>query len=221
MAYEIEGRNHCDTHRILTATSLELKKTLLDLEEREEVMKNNPGHASQTMQRETIDSRDSFMVALHKVLGNPNHHQQLFLTYSSLQDAANNIEDEVLAARTSVATISTAKDQRMADLERQLKIYEKVLYSGSSTSKGLPQLSSPQLVDMMTRLEAMLSRLETTIRDTITDVEQKKKILKSDPLQIKGRNLFVFFMNDFAMLQQAMVEIETRWEANRVSTERQ
>jgi hypothetical protein len=60
--------------------------------------------------------------------------------------------------------------------ERQLKIYEKVLYSGSSTSKGLPQLSPPQLVEVMTRLEAMLGRLETAIRATINDVEQKKKV---------------------------------------------
>ena len=51
-----------------------------------------------------------------------------------------------------------------------------MVYAGSSTLGGQPQLSPPALMDIHTQLDAVLVKLEKAVMDVIKDVDAKKKV---------------------------------------------
>lgn len=53
-----------------------------------------------------------------------------------------------------------------------------MVYTGSATRGGQPTLSPPSVLEALTQLDHMLSKVEHTVLDTIKDVEKKRKVWK-------------------------------------------
>ncbi len=51
-----------------------------------------------------------------------------------------------------------------------------MVYSGSTTTGGQPLLSPQPIIDALTQLDAIIHKLEQAIKDTMQDVEQKKRV---------------------------------------------
>ena len=62
--------------------------------------------------------------------------------------------------------------------EKDLKMCEDLIYTGSSTTSGAPLLTPRQIQDTMMQLRDMTKKLEKGIRDVLEDVENKKKVKK-------------------------------------------
>lgn len=214
MAFELENRNHRDIHRLLVAVKQLLQNHLKDWHARMKMM-DDPMLTPAKYKRSTIDSRDGFAKRLHNVLEVDNA-QQLFLTYSSLEEGADRLKQVYSMSCNQAETALSNKEEILEALEQNMHGCEEMIYSGSSTTHGQPSLTPPQLQSAMTQLEGMLGRLEHSIKDIVRNLEQKKQTLKSDPLLYKERKLYVYFFTNPACLRQLFDEMSSRLQAQKM-----
>ncbi|CAH1774967.1 unnamed protein product [Owenia fusiformis] len=215
MLYEIEARNHRDTHRLLAAVKMQLERNVKGLQDRI-AMLNEPG-LKQTRERETIDTRDP-LNRLYDVIGPRNNEskEQLFITYSGLVNGADKLNSDITGLRASLSSANSYQDDRLTILEQNVKLCETIVYAGSATSGTQPLLSPQQLLDSSLHLEQLIDKLEANITDIATGIQEKKKLLQADPLKRIERELYTYFHNDPDRLRQTLQDISHRLQAQMV-----
>ncbi|XP_062578484.1 HAUS augmin-like complex subunit 3 [Saccostrea cucullata] len=214
MAFELENRNHRDIHRLLVAVKQLLHNHLKGWQARMKMMED-PLLTTAKYKRSTIDSRDSFAKRLHQVLEVENT-EHIFLTYASLENGAEKLKHCYSVSCSHAETVRDSKEELLEVLEQNVQSCEEMIYSRSSTTHGQPSLTPPELQSTMMQLEGMLGRLESAIKDTVRNLEQKKQILKSDPLLYKERKLFMYFFTNPACLRQLFDEMSSRLQAQKL-----
>ncbi|XP_050403167.2 HAUS augmin-like complex subunit 3 [Patella vulgata] len=209
MAYEVEARHHRDIHRHLTAIRLQLQQHLKDWKNRMTVM-DDPSLKASKYERGTIDTRDTATTRLHHILVDGDGvEKQLFLTYSSLLEGGDKLQQDHQDAYTAMLNTATKHYDKLHTLEDNVRICERSIYEGSSTT-GQPVLSPPPVQDAIKNLDNMLKKLEATIVDSLRVINNKKTALKDDRLLSRERTFFVdFFMNP-ERINQAMEQVTNR-----------
>ncbi|XP_048255738.1 HAUS augmin-like complex subunit 3 isoform X1 [Haliotis rufescens] len=216
MAYEIESRNHRDIHRLLTAVRRTLEQNLTDWRERQKAMED-PCITPARHQRGTIDSRDKATTRLHQMLtGCESGEQQLFLTKAGMVDGAQQLQHKHTAADSALAAAIDKHQHKTRLLEGEMRVCVDQLYHGSSTTSGEPTVTPPLLQETLTNLDTMLVKLEASIIDVIKDHDTKKKLLKSNLLQAKERDLFTYFFSRPGQLRETFESIKERLQAQTV-----
>lgn len=221
MVLEVEAHKLRDSHHLLSAVHKLLERDAQAIDKRHNVM-SDPLLQDDDKKRETIDHRDSFLTRLSQLLALPDDQQRgksLFVTYDELQKMADQIKSDKNQAQTLLLTVDSSKRDKTAQLEKSLRTFENLVYGGSATSGGLPQLSTQALSDGLNQLDEVLTTLENSIRDVIKDCESKKRVLRADSLQTMERELFVFFFTDPARLKRTVADLTARVEAQIVSVE--
>ncbi|XP_046554290.1 HAUS augmin-like complex subunit 3 [Haliotis rubra] len=217
MAYEIEARNHRDIHRLLTAVRKTLQQNLTEWRDRQKAMED-PCISPASLQRGTIDSRDKATARLHQMLaGGESGEQQLFLTYAGMVDGAQRLQQKHAVADSALL----ANMEKHEHKTRQLEMCVcgpmcLCVYHGSSTTSGEPTLTPPLLQETLTNLDTMLVKLEASIIDVIKDHDAKKKLLQSNRLQAKERDLFTYFFSRPGQLRETLESITERLQAQTV-----
>ncbi|XP_025110794.1 LOW QUALITY PROTEIN: HAUS augmin-like complex subunit 3 [Pomacea canaliculata] len=219
MAYEIEARGHRETHRLLTAIKQTLQAKLSSFDERMKIMAD-PYLTKARYERGTIDTRDMFSTRLYHMLVTPDKatsERQLFLPYSSMVSAAQSLMQQVKAARAEAVSTADMYQARVSRMEEEVQRCENVLYAESSTLGGQPQMMPVVFQKTAMELDEMLQKLEAAILDTITDINNKKKVLKKDALQMKERELFTLFHLHPDRLKTTVENLEQRLQVHSVS----
>ncbi|ELU04551.1 hypothetical protein CAPTEDRAFT_225812 [Capitella teleta] len=238
MAYEIELKDHRETHHLMTAIRSLLQKEKTDYEQSmvwrrlfnhsptcqflsfSQSLMREPSLSPSKFQRSTVDSRDHYLLNLNSLLeegiqrNKTDSHQQLFVTHLQLEEGVKNLADKRDAVKVHNTSAERTKQQEMAGLEHSLSSIEKVLYADSSTLE--PQLSPSALIDVHHQMDSMLGKLEKAALDIIKTVEVKKKTLKQDEFLVTERELFVYFVNDPDRLRRSLNDVESRLKAQLV-----
>ncbi|XP_041359956.1 HAUS augmin-like complex subunit 3 [Gigantopelta aegis] len=219
MAYTAEERHHREVQHLLMAVQLRLKQLLSGWEKRMKMLED-PALTSARHQRGTIDSRDMATTRLHCMLddekSSDRHEKPLFITLSSLVEAAQRLEKRHEAAQTALSHTYATHDKKVKEMEDSLLMLEDKIYSGSSTSGGEPMLRPHQVQEMMTQLKDIVHKLQATIVSIVSDYSSKQKTLKSDELLVKERRIFEYFYTKPNKLQQLLDSAATRLQAQQI-----
>ncbi|XP_067677950.1 HAUS augmin-like complex subunit 3 [Haliotis asinina] len=215
MAYEIEARNHRDIHRLLTAVRNTLQQNLTEWRDRQKAMED-PFITPASLQRGTIDSRDKATARLHQMLAGGEYGEQLFLTYAGMVDGAQRLQQKHAAADSALLSNMDKHQHKTRLLEGEMRVCVDQLYHGSSTTSGEPTLTPPLLQETLTNLDTMLVKLEASIIDVIKDHDTKNKLLQSNRLQAKERDLFTYFYSRPDQLRETLESITERLQAETV-----
>ena len=225
MSLEVEALRHRETHGLFTTVENMLQKNVSSLELRKhslEGLSQEPGNPK----RGTIDWRDKFMGRMHELLTRPPSfgsdecgevRSNLFLTYSSMLECADQLLQQLSSFRASVANTDGQQEDTLKQFEEKLYLCGRMVYSGTTTERGLPQLSPQHLADSLVQLKQLLQTLEQLIRDVIKDIDGRKKILRSDGLKTLERDLFVCFFNDTPRLKRTISELSAQVDAQLVT----
>ncbi|XP_002733835.1 HAUS augmin-like complex subunit 3 [Saccoglossus kowalevskii] len=217
MAFEVEKRKHRQTHQLLTGISGFLEKWNKSLQSRM-TMLSEPCLLPAKTARQIIDSRDKFIIRLHNILVDTpdssfREHKPMFQKYETLVDGA----EKIVSQLSTLALNTYSNDDVLTLFEKGLHKCEEVLYCGSSTKGGSPQLSPPDIGKYISNLNQMLDLLEETLLDIMASVNSKKKTLQTSPFLVSERGLFVHFFTDAAKLRKIFSDLYARLEAKRVS----
>lgn len=214
MALEVELRKHRELHHILTALHSQLHKQLVELENRKHVMSDSALTPARH-KRETIDSRDKSAARLYHCLDESvgATEKQLFLTYSALVENAQKLCQKYENTCRSLETTSSADEDSVRLLEKNVENCETLTYAGSSTMSGQPLLTPRPIQENIIQLRTMLKQLEQGIMDVVKDIDNKKNLLKNDVLLARERKLFAYFFTNPAKLHSTLEEISTRLQA--------
>lgn len=221
MVLEVEARKHRDGHHLLSAVHTLLEGDAKAIDSRHSVM-SDPLLQDDVKTRETIDARDSFLMRLYQLLAQPDdlaRRKSLFVTYDELQNKADRLRSDKANAQAQLLAVSNSQNENVTLLEKSLRCYEKMVYGGSATSGGLPQLRTQTLSDGLNQLDEVLTTLENSIKDVIKDCESKKRVLRADSLKTMERELFVFFFTDPQRLKRTVSDLTARVEAQVVSVD--
>ncbi|WAR23282.1 HAUS3-like protein [Mya arenaria] len=138
---------------------------------------------------------------------------QLFLTYDVLVENARTLRHRHDQLTRTLNTTNSGDADHLHLLERSVSQCEDLLYSESSTASGAPPLTPRPLQQAIIQLGDLLKQLEQNILNLVKDIDQKKKLLKSDPLLARERKLFTYFFTNPAKLQQTLEDISNRLQA--------
>ncbi|XP_070562387.1 HAUS augmin-like complex subunit 3 [Ptychodera flava] len=220
MAFEVEEKNHKQTHRLLTGISTFLERYQSSIQSRMTLMAE-PSLLPTKVNRQTIDSRDKFMTRLYQILVNSNEERedrvQLFLKFTTLVESAEKLTNHLTSLRSSLVSSKNSRDDTLALLESSLRSCEEMLYSGSATKGGAPQLSHVDISQSIAKLNQFLDQLEETLLDIISNINSKKKTLQANKLLARERSLFVYFFTEPAKLRRLLTELSARLEAKKMS----
>ncbi|XP_053393932.1 HAUS augmin-like complex subunit 3 [Mercenaria mercenaria] len=214
MALEVELRRHRELHHVLTSLHTQLHNQHVQYQARMSVM----GDSSLTParhKRETIDSRDKSAARLYHCLdeGRDESEKQLFLTYASLVQNAERLQQKHSSLVQTLESSSTTGLDNVNLLEHKVWACEELVYAGSSTTSGQPLLTPRPIQDNIIQLRNMLKQLEQGIMEVVKDIDNKKKLLKNDALLARERKIFTYFFTTPAKLHKCLEELSSRLHA--------
>ena len=76
--------------------------------------------------------------------------------------------------------------------ERNLSVCESVIYEGSSTTSGQPQLTPRQIEENIVQLQELLTQMEKSTMDMVKDVDNKKKVRIIAVFTIQSENYTMY-----------------------------
>ncbi|XP_071954391.1 HAUS augmin-like complex subunit 3 [Antedon mediterranea] len=218
MAFETEAAFLRETHRLLTA-SRDLLHTDVKKHKDQITLLTDPS-LQPPIPRATIDSRDLFVTRMHQILNyspesKERSQKQLFLTYESLIEGAKQLVSNLTSLKASLSSTNTDQDSKLTELERNLKVCEDLVYSGSANG-GEPVLSPRPIIHAINQLDMALKSLEKNILDVMTQYSSKKKLLHEDPLLAKQRTLYTSFFTDQSKLRRTVDDLTHQLQAQMV-----
>ncbi|XP_071477236.1 HAUS augmin-like complex subunit 3 [Diadema antillarum] len=214
MSYEVEGHHHRNTHRLMTAAEKLLDQSLTS-HQKSMAFLSDPDLTSTKNARSTVDRRDTMVNRLHSVLANSgaSDEKQLFLTYSRLLDDSRQFMERLVSLRENLGRMSDNQEGKLAALEQNLRKCESLVYAGSTTKDGQPVLTPPTILDGITQLDRTLEDLTQRMLDLMGDYNNKLKVLKSDSLLSRQRQLYVHFLTEPAQLRRELQALSQQLEA--------
>uniref|UniRef100_A0A8B9BU86 HAUS augmin like complex subunit 3 n=1 Tax=Anser brachyrhynchus TaxID=132585 RepID=A0A8B9BU86_9AVES len=205
LAYEIELKKHKDVHCQLDNLLESLKQSSNELQQRLEVLSEL---AQPAQPRKTVGPKDDFSRRLYQLLEGGNK-KQLFKTYKSLQQMAQKLMQDCVAAQDQLAVSSQEQSLLLSKLDSDVNTLRDALYCGGNQLL----FSSRELTEQFNQLEADLNKLNQLIMDLIADLKSKRNFLESNKLHQMERNLYVYFFKDEDHLKELVEKLERQSEA--------
>ncbi|XP_067838509.1 HAUS augmin-like complex subunit 3 [Heptranchias perlo] len=213
LAYEMELCKHRDVHRQLENLTAELEQSRGDLFQRLEMLSDQSLSPS-SKQRNIIDSSDTSTVRLCRIFDRDNK-QQLFRTYSGLEQEARNLQQEDISLKDQLGTTMREQSYLRSALETDIEKLQGVMYSGSKQLL----LRCEDLTEPLQKLECQLQRLPQIIGNIADDIKSKRQMLASN-LNLKGeRVLYVYFFQDPDQLKKILEDLERKMRAQNIGLE--
>ncbi|XP_060698704.1 HAUS augmin-like complex subunit 3 [Hemiscyllium ocellatum] len=213
LAYEIELCKHRDVHRQLENLTSELVQCKGDFLKRLDMLSDKSLQPS-SKQRSIIDSSDASTIRLCQMF-DVNNKQQLFRTYSGLEQEAKNLQQEVISLKDQLGTTQREHSYLWSALESDIERLRSVMYSGSMQLL----LHCEELSEPLQRLECQLQRLPQIIGNVADNIKSKRQILASN-LNLRGeRILYVFFFQDPDKLKAIVDNLERKIRAQNIGSE--
>ncbi|XP_009977853.1 PREDICTED: HAUS augmin-like complex subunit 3 [Tauraco erythrolophus] len=206
LAFEMELKKHKETCCQLENLVESLKQSSNELQQRLQVITERTQHAKP---RNTISSKDDFSCRLFQLLEGENKKEQLFKTYTSLEQMAQKLKQDCATAQDQLAASSQEQALLLSKLESDVNTLHDALYCGGKEI----QLSSPELTEQFHQLEFDLNKLNQLLMDLIADVKSKRNFLESNKLHQMERNLYVYFFKDEDHLKEMVEKLEQQSEA--------
>lgn len=213
MLYELELRRHRETHRLLSAAKAQLVQWKDTREQRCTLMRN-PALFPQQATKQTIDSKDSFLLKLCSMLGvEPASGPVPMLTYSGLQSSAEELAKKISSLEGTKASLFAEQRQIAGDIEGAALQLQKLVYGHCGGYVDQPQLTSKAFDDESSKLRTIMDSLEHNVKSLLKDYANKKKVIDSSPLLQKEREIFIHFFTNPPALAQMMAELARKVDA--------
>ncbi|XP_048383515.1 HAUS augmin-like complex subunit 3 [Stegostoma tigrinum] len=214
LAYEIELCKHRDVHRQLEHLTAELEQCKGDFLQRLDMLSNKSLQPSR-IQRSIIDSTDTSTIRLCQIFDVDNKQQQLFRTFSGLEQEVRNLQKEVISFKEQLGTTQREHSNLWSALESDIERLQSVMYS---SSKQL-LLHCEELSEPLQRLECQLQRLPQIIGNIADNIKSKRQILASN-LSLQGeRVLYVYFFQDPDKLKAIVENLERKISTQNIGSE--
>lgn len=214
LAYELEFRRHRGVHRQLENLTKELEQSRHGLDCQLEVL-SDPVVLQNRKPRNTVDSRDSATQRLHDLLDLEGTQQQLFRTYSGLEKAAQNLQQDVVSLQDQVALCDQERSHLLSKLVSDTELLKNALFSGPKQLL----LNSQELAEPLHHLESQLDKLNKIVLDILDDIKAKRKILETNKLDQLERELYLYFFKEDSKLKDATEKLEAQVRAQSIGTE--
>ncbi|XP_048450089.1 HAUS augmin-like complex subunit 3 [Rhincodon typus] len=144
-----------------------------------------------------------------------NKQQQLFRTFSGLEQEARNLQQEVISLKEQLGTTQREHSYLLSALESDIERLRSVMYS---SSKQL-LLHCEELSEPLQRLECQLQRLPQIIGNIADNIKSKRQILASN-LSLQGeRVLYVYFFQDPDKLKAIVENLERKISTQNIGSE--
>ncbi|GCC34296.1 hypothetical protein chiPu_0012769, partial [Chiloscyllium punctatum] len=213
LAYEIELCKHRDVHRQLENLTAELVQYKGDFLKRLDMLSDKSLQPS-SKQRSIIDSSDTSTIRLCQMF-DVNNKQQLFRTYSGLEQEVKNLQQEVISFKDQLGTTQREHSYLWSALESDIERLRSVMYSGSMQLL----LHCEELSEPLQRLECQLQRLPQIIGNVADNIKSKRQILASN-LNLQGeRVLYVYFFQEPDKLKAIVENLERKIRAQSIGSE--
>ncbi|XP_009476680.1 HAUS augmin-like complex subunit 3 [Pelecanus crispus] len=206
LAFEMELKKHKEICCQLENLVESLKQSSNELQQRLQVITEQTQHAKP---RNTISSEDGFSCRLYQLLEGENKKQQLFKTYKSLEQMAQQLKQDCATVQDQLAASSQEQSLLLSKLQSDVDTLHDALYHGGNQL----QLSSRELTEQFHQLEVDLNKLNQLLMDLIADVKSKRNFLESSKLHQMERNLYVYFFKDEDHLKEMVEKLEQQSEA--------
>ncbi|XP_035181552.1 HAUS augmin-like complex subunit 3 [Oxyura jamaicensis] len=205
LAYEIELKKHKDMYRQLDSLLESLKQSNNELQQRLEVLSEL---AQPAQPQNTIGPKDDLSRRLYQFLEGENK-KQLVKTYKNLQQMAQKLMQDCVAAQDQIAVSSQEQSLLLSKLDNDVNALRDALYCGGNQLL----FSSRELTEQFNQLEADLNKLNQLIMDLVADLKSKRNFLESNKLHQMERNLYVYFFKDEDHLKELVEKLEWQSEA--------
>ncbi|XP_078416815.1 HAUS augmin-like complex subunit 3 [Cetorhinus maximus] len=213
LAYEMELCKHRDVHRQLENLTAELEQSRGAFLQRSEMLVDKSLQPS-SKQRNVVDSSDTSTIRLCQIF-DVDDKQQLFRTYSGLEQEARNLQQDVISLKDQLGTTRREHSYLWSAMESDIERLRNVMYS---ESKKL-LLHSEELSEPLQRLECQLQRLPQIIGNIADDIKSKRQILGSN-LNLQGeRVLYVYFFQDPDKLKKIVENLEKKVRVQNIGSE--
>ncbi|XP_041041737.1 HAUS augmin-like complex subunit 3 [Carcharodon carcharias] len=213
LAYEMELCKHRDVHRQLENLTAELEQSRGAFLQRSEMLVDKSLQPS-SKQRNVVDSSDTSTIRLCQIF-DVDDKQQLFRTYSGLEEQARNLQQDVISLKDQLGTTRREHSYLWSALESDIERLRNVMYS---ESKKL-LLHSEELSEPLQRLECQLQRLPQIIGNIADDIKSKRQILASN-LNLQGeRVLYVYFFQDPDKLKKIVENLGKKVRVQNIGSE--
>jgi len=208
MTLEIESRWHHQLHKLLIAIHQLLQQQHSAFTQKMKMMSDLEKKSSR-LDHSTVDSSDKFVHSTRQLLDCENHvtSQPLFVTFEEVERKVQHLLSWTASSAVSLDLESRWLDDSLRLLKEELESCLTTMASDRNVESSLPSLSPWPISDAMTQLNSLLNRLEQVIKEIISGVDSKKKILQKDSLLKTEREIFPYFFNAPAHLRQLVSQV--------------
>lgn len=214
-AYAVEDRRQRDVHHLLTSIQMELAAIKDNWQKRMSMLEDFLT-IDERYQRNTVDSHNKFMKLLYESLvateSESHSETQLCVPYSIMIEAAERLKNRKDSALQSLTVSEEKHTKRLKLMEDSIRKCKEVLYNGNEVNPLLDTIPilPAGLHSTTVQLKETLEKLHKELEAILLDYKNKKANHKSDWLQAKERQLFVYFHTNPTQLESAIQEVETR-----------
>lgn len=210
LMYEVEIRWHKDTHRLVMAARQRLEEHLDAWHTRMSELESSE-YSCTRQESSVVDVRDLSTERLtHMMEDFGSGDKPLVLQTGRVTSQAAALSSTLEGVRMEREETDRRDEHTRSQLELCSSDCHNVLYAGSTTSRGLPALTTPDLQLALTSLNSDLIHLEKSIKLIVDNFNTKQTTLKNNPLLNKERDLYVLFHNNPARLQQVVTMVQER-----------
>lgn len=202
---EVDLNNQQNMYHVLSSI-----KTLLENEVKETEMRigylENPMVQHDSTTRETIDSQDSFALALYDVFIDPSTEQSKKTLYKTFDSLTNAVKEDIKQERKQKQEIDERQNailDSVNSLEKQVELCEQGLMGDRNSGNS-------NYEELIEKIIHNLSAAENEINTVVKDVLAKKKLIESDPFANMEQTLFVNYFTDPARLKRNILELRER-----------
>ncbi|XP_005110443.1 HAUS augmin-like complex subunit 3 [Aplysia californica] len=216
LLYEMEVRWHKETHRLLTAARQTLQGQMSTWQQRMNEL-DDPDFSVKKFESNVVDTRDTSTARLYQMLDvTEDEEKPLYLQTQKVVAKGRKLQSELDGVQLADRTADEKCLAKVGQLESCVGECEAVLYSGSSTSRGLPALSLLDVQVSMVSLMSSVNALEKCIMEVVNDINAKKTALKNNVLLSKERELFSLFHTNPSRLQYVVNGLNDRVKAQQI-----